>query len=132
MRDRREVIEPAECAEGASSAERLATMPMEIEVRLRVPNMKDPALDENGYPIDHASMRFRKVIHVEKLPVPDETLKLTTTSGRVLPVRVTRSDWHESLERFVVSCRYASPSITAEEYDALVGDPEWVLKHLLE
>ena len=35
---------------------------MPVEVRLRVPNMKVRALDENGYPIDHASMRFRKVI----------------------------------------------------------------------
>jgi hypothetical protein len=57
-------------------------MSMPVEVRLRVPNMKVRALDENGYPIDHASMRFRKVIEVPKIPKPDEMLDLSTSSGR--------------------------------------------------
>ena len=43
-------------------------MSMPVEVRLRVPNMKARVLDENGYPIDHSSMRFRKVIEVPKIP----------------------------------------------------------------
>jgi hypothetical protein len=105
---------------------------MQVEVRLRVPNMKVRALDENGYPVDHASMRFRKAIDVEKIPKPEEELSLTTSSGRVLAARVVRSDWNESLGRFIVSCQYANRSITVEEYEALKQDPEWQLKHLLE
>ena len=105
---------------------------MEVEVRLRVPNMKVPALDENGYPLDHASMRFRKTIEVEKLPKPPDELTLATSSGRVLPAKVVRSDWNEGLGRFVISCQYANRSITAEEYAALRDDPAWDLKHLLE
>jgi hypothetical protein len=105
---------------------------MEVEVRLRVPNMKVPALDENGYPVDHASMRFRKTIEVEKLPKPPEELTLATISGKLLPAKVVRSDWNEGLGLFVVSCQYANRSITAEEYAALRDDPAWDLKHLLE
>jgi hypothetical protein len=107
-------------------------MAMEVEVRLRVPNMKVRALDENGYPIDHSSVRFRKVMELPKVPKPEEPLELTTSSGRVLQARVVRSDWNEGRGLFVVSAQYANRSITAEEYGALANDPEWVMKHLLE
>jgi hypothetical protein len=105
---------------------------MEVEVRLRVPNMKVRALDENGYPIDHASMRFRKVIEVPKIPKPNESLELTTSSGKTLPATVVRSDWNEGRGMFVLSCQYANRSITPEDYGALASDPAWELKHLLE
>jgi len=105
---------------------------MEVEVRLRVPNMKVRALDENGYPIDHASMRFRKVIEVPKIPKAEEPIELTTRSGRTLPARVVRSDWNEDRGMFVLSCQYGNRSITPEEYGALKEDPAWELKHLLE
>jgi hypothetical protein len=107
-------------------------MSMPVEVRLRVPNMKTRALDENGYPIDHASMRFRKVIEVAKIPKPDEMLDLSTSSGKTLQARVVRADWNEGLGLFVLSCQYANRSITAEEYGALASDPGWQLKHLLD
>jgi hypothetical protein len=96
---------------------------MPVEVRLRVPNMKVRALDENGYPIDHSSMRF---------PKPEEMLELTTQSGRVLQAKVVRADWNEDRGLFVLSCQYVNRSITAEEYGALASDPDWQLKHLLE
>lgn len=94
--------------------------------------MKVRVLDESGYPIDHSSMRFRKVIEVPKLPKPEESLELTTNSGKVLPAKVVRADWNEGLGLFVLSCQYANRSITPEEYGALAEDPDWQLKHLLE
>lgn len=105
---------------------------MPVEVRLRVPNMKVRALDDNGYPIDHSSMRFRKVVEVPKIPKPDEMLDLATQSGRVLQARVVRADWNEDRGLFVLSCQYVNRSITPDEYGALASDPEWQLKHLLE
>jgi hypothetical protein len=106
-------------------------MSREVEVSLRVPNMKIRALDENGYPIDHASVRFRKMIQVPSIPKPDQPLELTTRSGMTIPARVVRADWIESRELFVLSCQYANRSITAEEYGALSEDPEWELKPLI-
>lgn len=105
---------------------------MPVEVRLRVPNMKVRVLDENGYPLDHSSMRFRKVLEVAKIPKPDEMLELTTTSGRMLQAKVVRADWNEDRGLFVLSCQFVNRSITAEEYGALASDPEWQLKHLLD
>ena len=107
-------------------------MSKQVEVRLRVPNMKVRALDGNGYPIDHSSVRFRKVIELPSIPKAEEMLDLTTISGRALSARVVRVDWNEGRGLFVLSCQYANRSITLEEYRALVEDPDWQLKHLLE
>jgi hypothetical protein len=105
---------------------------MEVEVRLRVPNMKDRVLDENGYPIDHSSVRFRKVIEVPKIPKPADTIELATSSGRTVLAKVARADWNEDRGLFVLSCQYANRSISAEEYALLANDPDWQLKHLLD
>ena len=105
---------------------------MRVEARLRVPNMKVRALDENGYPIDHSVFRFRKVIEVPKLPKAGEVLELMTSSGQAVPANVVRVDLMEDQGLFVVSCQYANRSISAEEYARLADDPEWKLKHLLE
>ena len=84
-------------------------MSREVEVSLRVPNMKVRALDENGYPLDHANMRFRKMIQVPAIPKPDAMLELSTRSGKTIQARVVRSDWSEGRELFIVSCQYLEP-----------------------
>jgi hypothetical protein len=94
--------------------------------------MKVRALDQNGYPIDHSSMRFRKVITVPKVPRVGDVLELTTSSGRLLRATVSRADLDEPRALFVLSCQYAERSISADDYAALADDPEWELKHLLE
>jgi hypothetical protein len=106
-------------------------MPMEVEVSLRVPNMKVRALDEHGYPIDHSAVRFKKLIELPKIPKPGDTLSLATRSGGPFVSKVVRADWHEGKNLFVVSCQYANRSITQEEYSALVQDPDWEMKPLI-
>jgi hypothetical protein len=106
-------------------------MPMEVEISLRVPNMKVRALDENGYPIDHSAMRFKKLMTVPKIPKPDELLHLTTSSGRTFEAKVTRADWSEGRGIFVLSCQYGNRSISPEEYADLLQDPDWDLKPLI-
>ncbi len=106
-------------------------MPMEVEVSLRVPNMKVRALDENGYPIDHSAVRFKKMIVVPSIPKPGESLSLTTRTGGAFASKVVRSDWNEGRNLFVVSCQYANRSITADEYAALIQDPDWEMRPLI-
>jgi hypothetical protein len=106
-------------------------MPMEVEVSLRVPNMKVRALDENGYPIDHSAVRFKKMIVVPSIPKPGDALPLTTRNGGTFASKVVRSDWNEGRNLFVVSCQYANRSITADEYAALIQDPDWEMKPLI-
>jgi len=105
---------------------------MRAEVRLRVPNMKVRALDPKGYPIDHSSMRFRKVIEIPSFPRVKDVLELATSSGRTLQATVERVELDEPRSLFVLSCQYAGRTISADQYAALADDPDWQLKHLLE
>jgi hypothetical protein len=104
---------------------------MRAEVRLRVPNMKQRALDPNGFPIDHSSMRFRRIIEIPKFPREGDLLDLTA-SGRTLVAKVMRVDLDEPRSLFILSCQYAEKSISPDDYAALANDPEWPLKHLLD
>jgi hypothetical protein len=106
-------------------------MSREVEIRLRVPNMKVRVLDENGYPIDHSAVRFRKVISVPAIPKAGEAMDLTTPSGAIVKSTVVRADWEEDTSRFVVACQYVNRSITADEYGALANDPDWKLTPLI-
>jgi hypothetical protein len=106
-------------------------MSREVEIRLRVPNMKVRVLDEHGYPIDHSAVRFRKVIAVPAIPKAGEALELATQSGTIIKSSVVRADWDEGTSRFVVACQYVNRSITPDEYGALANDPDWKLTPLI-
>ena len=105
---------------------------MRAEVRLRVPNMKVRAKDAKGYPIDHASMRFRKIIEIPAFPRAGDSLELATSSGRTLRATVVHVELDEPRTLFVLSCQYADRTMTPDAYAALSDDVEWELKHLLE
>ena len=106
-------------------------MTQQIEVSLRIPNLKQRTLDEDGYPIDHSAVRFKKLVLVPAIPKSGDSLQLTTDSGRIVESTVQRSDWHEERELFVVSCRYSKRSISADDYDALESDPDWQMRPLV-
>ena len=98
---------------------------------MRVPkNSKVPLLDENGYPLDMASVRFRKLMTVPAIPKAGEAIELTA-GGRVLLATVVRADWSDADERFIATCQYAQRSITVDEQNALVNDPEWMIVPLI-
>jgi hypothetical protein len=94
--------------------------------------MKVRALDPNGYPIDHSSMRFRRVIEIPQFPRVGHVLELPTRSGRMLQANVTHVELDEPRALFQLSCQYANRSISTDDYAALSNDPDWQLKHLLE
>ncbi len=106
-------------------------MSKQVEVRLRIPkNSKEPLLDDGGYPLDTASVRFRKVMTVEAIPKAGESIELIADS-RTLPATVVRADWSESDAMFVLACQYAQRSISVEEQNALVADPAWAMVPLI-
>ena len=102
-----------------------------IEIRLRIPkNNKAPLLDDGGYPLDMASVRFRKLMSVPAIPKTGEILELAAGS-RTFRAVVTMSEWSQSDSRFVVACQYGLRSISVDEQNALVADPEWELTPLI-
>jgi hypothetical protein len=106
-------------------------MAKSIEVRLRVPkNSKAPLLDENGYPLDPAMFRWRRLLTVPAIPKSGETIELVAGDNK-LPATVVRADWNEAEGMFVVACQYANRSITVDQQNALVADPEWSIVPLI-
>jgi hypothetical protein len=102
-----------------------------IEVRLRIPkNSKAPLLDDGGYPLDMASVRFKKEMTVAAIPKRGESIELTAGSLK-LPATVVQATWSEDDGRFVVACQYSQRSITTDEQNALVADPDWLLVPLI-
>lgn len=105
-------------------------MSKQVELNLRLPNMKVRTKDEHGYPLDHATVRFKKVVELPAIPKQGETLSFTA-SDRTLNATVVRSDWSEDRGMFVVTCQYASRSLSPEDHAAVIGDPEWRMTPLL-
>ena len=106
-------------------------MPIEVEINLRIPKVKDPVKDVNGYPVISGDVRFIRAVSVAAVPKLAEVLQLETKDGTVLTCEVLRADWSERQNRFVVYCTYAKRSMAPDEYQALVTDPEWMMRPLL-
>lgn len=99
-------------------------MPIIVEANLRIPSLS--VTDEKGTKvINNQAVRFHKMIEVAAIPKADETLDLSTSDGTALPCRVTRSDWEEDRQLFIVFCKYSIPRITSQVFTALNTDTEW-------
>jgi hypothetical protein len=106
-------------------------MSIDVEMNLRIPAVKEPATDDHGYPINSAEVRFIRVVSVPALPQPGALLQLETRDGTSIECEVNRADWSEGEQRFIVYCKYSKRSMPADEYHALISDPEWERRPLL-
>jgi hypothetical protein len=107
-------------------------VPIDVDVNLRIPTVKEPAKDAQGYPIVSADVRFIRHVSVTEIPKPGAVLHLETRGGKPLECEVQRADWNEGRERFIVYCSYAKRSIPSDEYHALLADPDWQMRPLLQ
>ncbi len=105
-------------------------MAKEIEVNLRIPNMKVRTLDENGYPIDHSTIRFKRIVQVPAIPKVGQFLQLSA-SEKTLKASVVGVVWSDDRGMFLVACRYANRSIPADDHSALTRDPDWRITPLI-
>ena len=106
-------------------------MPIEIEINLRIPVVKEPLKDASGWPINNADVRFLKRITLPALPKAGEPVELEIKPDHRFTATVVASHWHEEKALFVVACRYAKTSIARTEYLAIMDDKEWTMKPLL-
>ena len=107
-------------------------MSIEVEANLKIPSFTiRSAAHEPDKRIDNSGVRFTKLIHVPVIPKPGVALTLSICSGETFECTVTRADWHEGRDRFIVSCAYAKKSMSAADlYAAIVNDPDWITKQL--
>ena len=105
-------------------------MSITVEANLRIPSITIKRPDEPVRRIDNGSVRFIKRIEVDAVPKTGNKLSLTTASGEPFDATVTRVEWSEGKDLFVVSCTYERRSMTAADYDCLVADSAWVVNQL--
>jgi hypothetical protein len=106
-------------------------MPIDVEANMKIPRLTIRAANQPDKVIDNSAVRFIKRIQVPAIPKPGAPLTLTASGGQTYESTVTRADWHEEKAIFVVSCSYAKRSISADDYHALVNDPDWTMKPLI-
>jgi hypothetical protein len=105
-------------------------MSITVEANLKIPSITIKSINEPARRIDNGSVRFVKRIAVDAVPKSGSTLPLSTASGGSFDATVTRVEWSESKDLFVVSCTYERRSMTAADYESLIADPTWVVNQL--
>lgn len=103
-----------------------------VEISLKIPSLRvrregkeDPETIANG------EIRFNKRIELESIPKVGEILTMEVGSGGSFECEVSRSDWRDDKNIFVIACRYTKRSISPAEYQALVDAPDWELRPLI-
>lgn len=105
-------------------------MSITVEANLKIPSITVKRADEPVRRIDNGSVRFIKRIAVEAVPKSGDKLSLSAGPGGPFDATVTRVDWNDGKDMFVVSCTYDRRSMTPADYDSLVADPTWVVNQL--
>ena len=105
-------------------------MPIELEVNLKIPRVTLRPADGPVQVIDNSAIRYTKLIHVPAVPKAGQVLQVAAGPFQTFECSVTRADWNDERELFIVSCSYAKRSMSAEEYDALINDSDWKSKPL--
>jgi hypothetical protein len=105
-------------------------VPIQVELNLKIPRVTLRPADGPPQVIDNSAVRYTKRIDVPAVPKPGEVLQVPAGPFQTFDCSVTRSDWNDERELFIVSCSYAKRSMSAEEYEALVNDAEWKSKPL--
>jgi hypothetical protein len=105
-------------------------MSITVEANLKIPSVTIKSPDKPVRRIDNGSVRFIKRIAVDAVPKSGDKLSLSTGSGGSFDATVTRVEWNESKDMFVVSCTYDRRSMTAADYDCLITDSTWVVNQL--
>jgi hypothetical protein len=98
---------------------------MDVEIELRIPTLTIKTEDDSPRKIDNSLVRFRKVIQVPAFLPSGSKIELNAGSDFAFECVITRADWHEEKQRFVLSCKYPKQKIFLHEYEALLNDPQW-------
>ena len=104
-------------------------MPADIEVNMKIPSLTVRS-DGTTRKIDNGSLRFIKRMTLNAVPKPGESFQVSTRAGAPFECTVTRTEWDDAKNIFVVSCSYSRRSITPEEHAAITTDPDWAVNQL--
>jgi len=67
----------------------------QVEISLRIPQVKEALKDDSGYPINNNDMRFIRSINVESLPKPGDSIQLSTRGPQPFLGTVMQTRWDD-------------------------------------
>ena len=105
-------------------------MSINVEANLKIPSLTVKTADHADHRIVNNHVRFIKNITVDAIPKAGDTVRLSARLTAPFDATVTRVDWDEGKNLFVVACTYARRSITSDEHSRLLADPDWRVNHL--
>ena len=105
-------------------------MSIAVEVNLKIPGLTIRSADQPVRVINNSAVRFARLIDVPAIPKPGALLEVPVSAGVKFGCTVTRAEWHEEREIFIVSCQFAKPRITPDDYNALINNADWTQKVL--
>ena len=103
-----------------------------VEISLKIPSLRvRKEGKDTPETISNSEVRFSKRIELETIPKVGEILKMEVGPGGSFECEVSRSDWRDDKNLFVVACRYSKRSISAADYQALLDAPDWEMRSLI-
>jgi hypothetical protein len=102
-----------------------------VEISLRVPSLRIKAADDETSMINNTEVRFTKRLELPSIPRIGDVLTMSAGQGPSFLCEVVRTTWRDDENLFVVACRYARQSITADSYRAIANSSDWTSKTLL-
>lgn len=105
-------------------------MSIAVEVNLKIPGLTIRSGDQPVKVINNSAVRFARMIEVPAIPAPGAALEVPVAAGLTFDCTVTRAEWHEEREIFIVSCHFSKSRISPGDYDALINNGDWTQKLL--
>lgn len=105
---------------------------IKVLINLRIPSLTlKPGGDAPPKRLDNSTVRYMKHVELPALPKVGDLLDMTAAvESASFGCKVTRAEWDERENLFVISCSYARPSIPEAVYRSLSGSPDWTAKPL--
>jgi hypothetical protein len=103
-----------------------------VQINLKIRSLTVRSANEPPKRIDNSNLRFTKVVELASIPKPGDVLDMTAGAGQVpFHCTVTRSEWDDRENMFVVSCSYTKTPMPEADYRAVSEGSDWTMKFLL-
>ena len=103
-----------------------------VEINLRLPSLRIKGqAGEEARTVVNSDVRFTKDVELQTIPKPGDILTMSADAAMEFPCEVVQANWDDGKNRFVVACRYARRSVSAEDYHIIANARDWATKPLL-
>jgi hypothetical protein len=108
----------------------MSTQPLLINLKIRSLTLKTPG--EPPARVDNGGIRFTKVIELDAIPKVGAVMTLTAGPDQLpFECTVTRAEWDDRENMFVVACSYTKSPMAVADYYAISSGGDWTMKPLL-